>query len=166
MACRSTSFPTESVLAPGLATYDYADSYSLDLSRDISVDEAVNAFCGPLPTAVRILMSTRDFVAGRLGLKTSRGYAAGDPSAPVVCRPGDRMGLFLVMGRHEREIVLGEDDSHLDFRVSVLVRPRSVVVSTVVTYNNRLGRIYFAAVKPFHRWIVSRTLPADFKPFL
>ena len=164
--CNRVPLPAGSVLAGGPGRYDYSDSYELELVRDISIDEALNAFCGPMPAAMRILMGVRDVVAGRLGLKTATRYVAGNPLDPIVVRSGDRIGLFLVRERHEREVVLGEDDSHLDFRVSVLVEERKVFVSTVVRYNNRIGRIYFAVVKPFHRWLVAHALPRDFRVFM
>lgn len=164
--CRSVPLPAESVLATGARRCDYLDSYALELVRELSVDEALNAFCGPMPAAMRILMGIRDAVAERLGLKTASAYRAGDPRAPIICAPGERLGLFTVRERHAHEIVLGEDDSHLDFRVSVLVEGRRVVVSTAVSYNNRLGRLYFAVVKPFHRFLVSHSLPKDFRDFL
>ncbi|MEO7642897.1 MAG: DUF2867 domain-containing protein, partial [Ramlibacter sp.] len=64
------------------------------------------------------------------------------------------------------EIILGEDDSHLDFRVSVLVRPVpgeadgavQVVVSTVVHCHNLLGRSYLTLITPFHRQVVQAGL--------
>ena len=59
-------------------------------------------------------------------------------------------------------ILLGEDDRHLDFRLSVL-RQRGgtadwVVVSTVVRFNNWLGRAYFLPVRPLHQLIVPAIL--------
>jgi cysteine synthase len=59
--------------------------------------------------------------------------------------------------------VLGFDDKHLDFRVSVTVAPAGtagtlVTVSTVVKTNNLPGRTYLAAIMPFHRIIVRHLL--------
>jgi hypothetical protein len=74
-----------------------------------------------------------------------------------------RVGVFRVYERTDDEVLLGEDDRHLDFRVSMLLQregleaPR-VVVATVVRYNGRLGRLYFAVVRPFHRRIVPAML--------
>ena len=65
-----------------------------------------------------------------------------------------------------REIILGENDSHPDFRVSVLQqtrnthdgRTRYLILSTVVRCHNRLGRFYILAIAPFHRLVVRSTL--------
>lgn len=93
-------------------------------------------------------------------------------AAQGVVRPGDRAGIFTVFDRTDREILMGGDDTHLDFRASLLTRSEagdtSVVLSTVVHFNRRLGRAYFFFVRPFHRLIIpamlrrlSRTLERD-----
>jgi hypothetical protein len=73
-------------------------------------------------------------------------------------RPGGKLGIFKVYARSDDEVLLGEDDHHLDFRVSLLRVPEQgsdwIVVSTVVRFNNWLGRLYFLPVQFFHRLIV------------
>lgn len=77
-----------------------------------------------------------------------------------------RIHLFKVYETGMHEILLGEDDKHLDFRVSVLHRTRTVAaqsasyltVSTVVHCHNRLGRLYILLIAPFHRWVVQSSL--------
>ena len=67
---------------------------------------------------------------------------------------GDRAGLFHVVARAADEILLGEDDAHLDFRVSLMVRDGAATVSAVVRFHGALGRVYFFFVKPMHGHIV------------
>lgn len=57
---------------------------------------------------------------------------------------------------------MGEDDQHLDFRLSILKhglpdRPRLTMAMTVTTHN-RLGRVYLAGILPFHKIIMRRLL--------
>lgn len=63
-----------------------------------------------------------------------------------------------VFDRRPDELLLGENDRHLDFRVSVLLSADDVqqwvTVSTVVCVHNAWGRAYFALVRPFHQLIV------------
>jgi hypothetical protein len=68
-----------------------------------------------------------------------------------------------VLEQNEREAVVGEDDKHLDFRVSIHLEPLpgssapyayAFTLSTIVIFHNRAGRLYFSMVKPFHRLIV------------
>jgi len=76
----------------------------------------------------------RDMIVAGFDLKTAKHLAslANDAKA-------NRVGIFKIYSTSETEIVLGEDDKHLNFRVSVLcsagVAPesgRELVVSTVV----------------------------------
>ena len=58
---------------------------------------------------------------------------------------------------------MGLDDRHLDFRVSLRLLPvggaaESLQLTTTVTFHGRLGRLYFALVRPFHRRIVPAML--------
>jgi hypothetical protein len=72
----------------------------------------------------------------------------------------ERTGFFPLQSRSEHELVVGEDDRHLDFRASVLVRRRDdgggdeLVATTVVRCHNALGRTYLAMISPFHSLIV------------
>ena len=68
-------------------------------------------------------------------------------------------------GAQASEIVLGEDDKHLDFRLSLLCSPasaqspqRRLILSTAVHCHNRLGRFYITLIAPFHRRIVRACL--------
>ena len=95
---------------------------------------------------------------------------AGDPrsrddafgvKASHALEAGDRIVFFPVLSRSADEIVLGADDLHLDFRGSVLLRrtDRTVVVATtVVRCHNLLGRLYLAAILPFHVLVVTDSL--------
>lgn len=71
---------------------------------------------------------------------------------------GERIGIFPVVARTPDEILLGLDDRHLDFRVSVRVADEESanlgIVSTLVRFNGWLGRAYFLPVRPAHRLIV------------
>ena len=72
-------------------------------------------------------------------------------------QPGTSMG-WRVYQRAPNEIVMGLDESHLNFRVSVFLSEDSgaqwVTVSTIVHYNNWKGRAYFVPVRVGHQIIV------------
>jgi Protein of unknown function (DUF2867) len=75
----------------------------------------------------------------------------------------DNIGIFPIIDRKPERLTLGINDRHLDFRLLVDVKDigggrQSVTASTVVKTHNRLGRIYLAVVKPFHRVIVPAML--------
>jgi Protein of unknown function (DUF2867) len=96
-------------------------------------------------------------LGGLVGLKIAPRNARID-LAHASLQPGESVGLFKVYQRSEDEILMGEDDRHLDFRVSVLLQVRHderwAVITTVVRFNNWLGRVYFLPVRPLHRLIV------------
>lgn len=108
------------------------------------------------PSWVRKLMLIRDSIVKFLGLKTSPKLQHLNTKIEV----GKQIGIFKVYSTSTNEILLGEDDKHLNFRVSIYKEPSNqfVNVSTVVHFNNLLGRIYFFPVKPIHRLIVTAAL--------
>ena len=73
------------------------------------------------------------------------------------------IGYFPLLSKSAGELVVGEDDRHLDFRVAILLRTgaaagRELVVVTVVHCHNRLGRTYLAVIAPFHCAIAQANL--------
>ncbi|MGW5880331.1 DUF2867 domain-containing protein [Nocardiopsis terrae] len=61
---------------------------------------------------------------------------------------------FDTLSSRPEEVLLGTDSGHLDFRVSLLVRERSVTLTTVVRLKNRRGRMYWAVVRRLHPVVV------------
>ncbi len=86
------------------------------------------------------------------------------------CEPGEQLGLFKVFNKTDNEVVLGEDDKHLNFRVSLLLNKhkidltkKEIIISTTVEFNNWFGRLYFLPVRPFHKIIVPTMLKGIIK---
>jgi hypothetical protein len=155
--------PQPSRIAGALTPVDYADAYRVALPADFP--PGVVAFARRLfdsrPAWVDGLMSTRDLAVAFLGLKTAPRSAAG----VATFEPGSKLGLFRVFERTEREILLGQDDKHLDFRLSLLLDGSGhAIVTTVVKFNRLLGRAYFAPVRPLHRLIVPAMMRAAVRP--
>ena len=137
-----------------------ADAYAIGLPEAASGDAATLARFVLTHHApwVDLLMRVRDGVMGRLGVKT----AAQLRTAPAG-HQGERVGIFRIYAVAPSELVVGEDDSHLDFRLSVQVQPgagdsRRLVLTTVVHCHNALGRAYIAVIAPFHRAVVRSSL--------
>ena len=105
-------------------------------------------------------MAVRDAVVGRFGLKTDKQLT----SLGAQSKTG-QVGIFKIYSTSPNEIVLGEDDKHLDFRLSVLCSDtpspggkRHLTLSTVVHCHNCLGRLYILVIAPFHRLIIQSSL--------
>ena len=133
-----------------------ADAFAVALPAGAVHDPTVLArwmFEHP-PGWISQLLAVRNALVMPFGLKTSTELRR----APAQ----ERVAMFKIHFVDSQEILMGQDDSHLDFRVSVLVQAGEagacVVVSTVVHCHNRLGRFYIAVVAPFHRVIVKSLL--------
>jgi hypothetical protein len=138
---------------------DLADAYATRLPATATADPEALArflFAGQ-PRWIAGLLRVRDFLVAGFGLKTAESLAKPQAGGPP------RIGIFRLYATHPDEVVLGEDDRHLDFRVSVLRQDRGpagiwMVVSTVVECHNALGRAYITLIEPFHRAVVRATL--------
>lgn len=158
----SVSLPAESAIAKAYASMNLADAYSIELPAGASTDPELLArfiFAHQAPW-VSSLMAVRDAAVAGFGLKTAKHLA----SLEAYSGKG-RVGIFKVYSTSPTEVVLGEDDKHLDFRLSVLCSGQSwpgakrhLILSTVVHCHNRLGRLYISLIAPFHRLIVQSSL--------
>src|SRR3954465_10851305 len=112
--------PQRSVLEPLYAKAGFADAFAIDLPGHATGDAerlAAHMLMGQ-PRWVGWLVALRDTLVAGFGLKTSS--ALRDDAAT------DRLDFFRVYDRRRHEIILGEDDRHLDFRLSVLVEESSL----------------------------------------
>lgn len=152
--------------------YDYVDSYEYifkDSESKVDIHEIVTVFTKPGPKWFEKLFALRDRIASVLKLKTLADTISEDGAGTYKWEVGKQAGIFKVFCKSENEIILGEDDSHLNFRVSLFLEPdkekkieKKVTVTTVVKYNNRVGKAYFFVVKPFHKAIVPYLLKRSF----
>jgi Protein of unknown function (DUF2867) len=154
-----TDLPTASALQSWRAGSDFFDAYRAPLADPtLTPAEIFIRVTRAMPAWVSTLMAIRNAIVRRFGLKAVGRRAGGNQPAAADCRIGQRLGIFDVFGESENELVLGIDDRHLDFRVSVLKpagdQPRSYVISTVVKVHNRLGRAYMAPVGRIHPLVV------------
>ena len=159
----AVALPEATSIRSTYASTDLADAYAIRLTAHASTDPEQLARFIFLHQAhwVGQLMRVRDAIVGRLGLKTAQQLQ----NAPDVAR-GGRIHIFKIYAKTAHEIVLGEDDSHLDFRLSVLVEPANgaaggtprLILSTVVHCHNRVGRAYIALIAPFHRAVIQSAL--------
>jgi hypothetical protein len=156
---RSIKPPVESRLADSFQGADLADAFAVTLPAGATHDIAVLAgaiFDHPVWWFVALL-AIRDSVVSCFGLKTTRKIRS---RAQV--EHADTVDFFPVLGRFSNELIVGEDDRHLDFRASILLRLEGpdyeLVATTVVHCHNWLGHSYLALIMPFHRLIVRSNL--------
>ncbi len=142
-------------LLPG---HDFVDAYQVRTGMaGLDARRAADAIIMHPPGWIKQLMATRNRVVRLFQLKTVE-MGVDDPHAAQ-----HTVGGFPVVAQSPQEVILGFDDKHLDFRISVTVAPDSetgtlVTVTTVVKTNNLLGRAYLTTIMPFHRMIVRHLL--------
>ncbi|WP_348638452.1 DUF2867 domain-containing protein [Paraburkholderia sp. D15] len=140
--------PPASQLMPSYGRAEFADAFSVDLQEAASHDAEFIArhIFDHQPEWIAALLVLRDFLVRPFGLKRA---------ADLRAEGDDRINIFRVFGRYPNEIVLGEDDTHLNFRVSVLVQPPSDGRPHLVIVNARF--LQSPARSRFYR--VDRAVP-------
>ena len=141
---------------------DLADAFAVPIDpADVAkgIDSlARSALVDPAPW-IRLLLGLRDALVAGFRVKTTQ-----EVRRAAIADNADRIDFFRILARSDRELILGEDDRHLDFRLSLLLRARpdgsgdELVATTVVRCHNALGRVYLALIARFHRLVVVSNL--------
>ncbi|MDB5012926.1 MAG: hypothetical protein JWQ25_1128 [Daejeonella sp.] len=156
------SLPDKSFIQSSFTVIDYRDAYTAEFlfPADLSIDECVQAFFNSAPKWVTGLMNFRNKMVKSLGLKTSGIFDKEEQKANFKVEVGNGLGLFKILKKSPKEVMMGEDDKHLNFRVSLLLTKEDsfnnyrLTLSTAVKMNNLFGKMYFLPVKPIHKLIV------------
>lgn len=159
MSVRAFHLPIDSDLRQRAQPGDFLDSYAVTVADPALTPLDYASRLARMPAWVNLLMALRNRAVAPFGLKTQFGSVA-THGAPAV---GDYVGIFRLEKQSRTEAILGENDKHLDFRISVYktsdAHPQ-VALSTWVHPHNRFGRAYLWTVMPFHKLIV-RTMLAS-----
>jgi hypothetical protein len=145
--------PVESEINNFFAKSNYCDCYIVDYYKsNISIDDVCDMVFR-MPNWFNIVLKIRDVLVKPFGLKTSdTNTNECNNSIPFNC-----------IYRTQKEIIMHENDKHLDFWLSVLYIDNKVSITTIVKYNNMLGKVYFFIVKPFHRFFLKMMLSRNFR---
>ena len=148
------TYPESTLVYSDMDRVDYFDSYMIVKNTPDSVGEITRKVLKS-PAWVEMLTTLRDLLVKPFGLKTGDEIRAE--------RDGDYEFDFApVLYRSEQEIVMGMNDRHLYFRMSVLKVAQhensQLFLTTVVRFNNVGGRIYFGLIRLFHGMIVRTML--------
>jgi len=155
MTAKSDELPSASRLYAYMEEGDFMDCFSAPiLHKEQSIDDLARGARMKMPKWAVPLLALRNILVIPLGLKTT---FAGEQSVGGKVEPGQLIDFFRVYERYENEIILGDDDKHLDYRVSVYRcqdNQDRLYLATWVRRNNWLGHVYLALVLPFHKMIV------------
>ncbi|VUC31798.1 unnamed protein product [Clonostachys rosea] len=170
---RAVPFPQESSLAPLYKSAFFVDSFAVSFPlrkpNESPPDALAQAFFSEWPAWFSLAMWIRDEVMAIFGVKRSTEIQAEAEKNGV-----DTIAVFPVRNRTKDEIIVGEDDSHLDFQTSILIRRErrdggtehvknideveELVVTTVVHCHGLFGKIYITIIRAFHVMIVRYSL--------
>lgn len=144
-----------------LSQIDFADTFATTNLRS-SLEEIVNAIFNQSPKWVNGLFKLRNSIVRYFGLKTRM-----PADYHTNFEEGGYIKFFKILHLSEDEIVLGANDSHLDFRAVVKKTDDpefNIKVTTLVRFNNKMGRIYMSLIGPFHGLVVRRMLSQAWQP--
>lgn len=154
MPVETVSLPEESALTSLRSRGDFLDCYRVASNSDCTAETAaLRAFANP-PSWVASLMRLRNMLVKPFGLKT--GQASTGYTPPKRLEVGGKLGPFTVHTITPTEVIMGDNDSHLDFRISILKSNGYFHLATWVKPHNLLGRSYLRIIVPFHV-AISRT---------
>lgn len=135
---RTTPLPQTSKLCERFTKGDFIDGYAV--TSPLSAQEALEIGLA-LPSWAMTLLKIRNRILSPFGFKTriDKGYVD---------------SIFPLEFEDENEVIVGTDDWHQDFRISVYKSQGSIHMSTWVHRHNLAGYVYLAVVMPFHILIV------------
>jgi len=174
MKIKKTEIPKNSLLKTNNMSYDYIDSFQgqfIDKFQKIGTTEIGKSFFSSGPKWIDKLFALRNKLVGLFGLKTSGKITDRQNMLDnFKGEKGEQIGLFKVFDKTDDEIILGEDDKHLNFRISLFIDKQNenktnkkLIISTTVKFNNWFGRLYFFPVRLFHKLIVPTMLKGIIK---
>jgi len=127
--------PAESRLRARVGPSDFLDCFAV---RSPLPPRRAAEIITDFPGWARFLLLIRRLVTAPFGLSQDGPAAA------------DKLGPFPVELETPDELIAGFNDRHLDFRVSVLATDGRIHLATWVHPHNLGGRVYLAAILPFH----------------
>jgi hypothetical protein len=161
MKLKRTSIPADSLVNAYLPA-DYSDVFACETKVDIlpTPDDIIIGFFTDMPGWINALFKLRNFLVQFVGLK---GDEVDIEKLKNCIRTGGRYRFVSVPGKNNHETVLLLEDKHLNAYLSVHIadadnKKQQVSLITVVHFNNKLGNVYFAIIRPFHKLVVKSML--------
>lgn len=163
---KSLNLPPTSIIRESFEEAHYIDTYCISVCnpQNYSIDYITGIFFTSLPNWIKKLLSFRNFIVKFFGLEGGHIDKLKKPDKSVYYDIGSTAVMFKVHSRNNNEIVMADNDKHLNFRTSLLIEKTdkqdiyNLYSATIVHYNNIWGQLYFIPVKPFHRIIVKSLL--------
>jgi hypothetical protein len=156
------------LISHNLEEVDFWDNFQLSSQQLEVVPEPKDmmiAFFLAFPSSFKALLNLREVLVKPFGLKTAPQTNKKSRYENLYSFNGEvgaSVAIFEVLDKNERELLTGQNDSHLDFKLSFVSYQSDEGVRmeliTTVKLNNVIGRTYFRLIKPFHRFYIRRIL--------
>ena len=143
-----------------LTKIDFVDTFSTT-NHTNNIEEITKIVFTTTPKWIESLFVFRNKIAGWFGLKTEMPNDYNE-----TFKVGGYLKFFKIYSISNTEVILGADDSHLNFRALITddkSASYNIKVITLVEYNNFKGKMYMSVIKPFHRLIVRRMVKYAFQ---
>ena len=147
--------PVGTLITKELSNVDYQDSYMVLLEDDDRIERITEKILS-LPHWVIVALRIRYYLLVKpFGLNTGRlNRVEKDAESSFVPVP--------VIEKNKNEIVMGADDKHLYYRISIMKKKgegrTAIYLSTIVKFHNIFGKIYFVPVRIGHKLVVRSIL--------
>jgi len=139
---------------------DFADTFSTTNHED-DLETIAHKVFKFTPGWIMKLMNLRNSIVAIFGLKTEA-----QKDARQAYEVGAYMSFFKILSIEENELIMGANDSHLNFRAVVSntgEEAYNIKVTTLVEYNNRFGRLYMTVIKLGHKMILKSLLKRAYR---
>lgn len=138
---------------------DFMDTFSTT-NHSNTLMEITHLVFNTSPKWVNGLFAIRNKIVQFFGLKTS---VPEDYNSKFEI--GGYIKFFKIYDITNNEVILGANDSHLNFRAIVYNTNSTldnIKVTTLVEFNNTKGRMYMNIIKPFHQLVVRKMVKQAF----
>ena len=147
--------PKETLITKNMASVDYYDSYMIKKKTEDSIDNITTRIL-TLPGWIKFALRIRYYLIVRpFGLSTGRF----DNKTENLEKNSEPVPII---EKNENEIVMGSDDRHLYYRISVMKKnieqETEIYLNTIVRFNNIWGKFYFLPVRLGHPLVVKSLL--------
>ncbi len=160
MKVKAISIPNHSLIKQQASTIDFQDCFtaSFEIHKELPLDETVyQCFNSFEQSWVDSLFRLRNQLVKPFGLIAPSDTRNTKPQQKEI-KTGGKVAFFDVIERNNEEVLMYINDSHLAAYFSILLsqngRFKTLYTSTTVEYHNKLGKFYFAIIKPFHKLIM------------
>lgn len=163
MNIKKVKVDTKSLIHKKHCIADYTDCYKVELKNNTqtNLNSCAQVFIQNTKFEA-FLIKLRNILVRPFGLKSGE-----INNKDIKFEKGAKLSFFDILEYNDNEILMCGTDKHLDVWVSIYLENikdmQHVSITTMVKFNNRLGKIYFSIIKPFHKLIVKNCLKRMYK---